>query len=187
MSTVSSRSGARSAWPVLVTVTAAAVFVVVAAVGVTRRDRETLAFATLVPVALGLAHVGRGRAGRALLAFLLLDVGVWMLPAAVSNLAHREPLSQVVVPVVLVSLSATGLVASAGAAVSRRRGSSPGPAPAVTVALALALTGLVLGVAAVRGRQGGTVARPGDVVVSTRGMAFSPESLRVAAGPVGVA
>jgi hypothetical protein len=109
------RSGHRSAWLVLLSASAAAVFVVAVAVGLARRDREALAFAAVIPVTVGLAQVGEGRVGRVLLTLVFVDVGVWMLPAAVSNLAHREAPAQVLVPVILVALSAAGLVASAGA------------------------------------------------------------------------
>ena len=185
-------AGAGSAWRALATAAAAVTFVVVVAVGVARRDQEALAFAAVIPVALGLAQLPRGLAGRVLLALLFVDVAVWMLPAALSNVAHREAFTQVLVPVTLVALSAAGLVALAASAVaaagSRPAGGSPGRVPAVAVAAAtVALTVVVLGAAAVRGRPGGTVAQPGDLIVSSRSMAFSPESLRVAPGRVGVA
>src|SRR5437764_7390253 len=81
--------------------------------GIAFRDREAVAIGGLLLAGVALLRLGGGGAGRVALAVLFVNNEAWMLPAAVSNMAHREGWRGVAVPLALVVSSATGLVALA--------------------------------------------------------------------------
>jgi len=154
--------------------------------GIAYRDREAVAIGVLLLAAAGLLRLGAGRAGRVGLAVLFVNNEVWMLPAAVSNVAHREGWRGVAVPLVLVVSSATGLVALAFRHRRPHWARRPGAA-GVTALAAVAVFAVVAAGSRLPGVGRGAGVQPGDVTLGARNLEFSRATLSVPAGEVSVA
>jgi plastocyanin len=180
-------------WRRLALVAAAVDLVLLAAVGIGRGDFEALAVAGLLVVAAGLTWWRRGVAGLVLLAFLIVDVTAFMLPAALSNATAGESVGGVALPATLAASSLAGLAAAVVAAMRAWRGrtvSSPGPAargPAALAAATVLALAAVLGAVAVAGpRQ--PAALPGSQRIALRAArtAYSTTTLSARPGSVTV-
>lgn len=187
------RGGAGLTWRRLALVAAGVDLVLLAAVGIGRGDFEALAIGALLLVAAALTRWRRGVVGLVLLAFLMVDVTAFMLPAALSNATAGESLGGVALPAALAASSLAGLAAAVAAAVQAWRGrtvSSPGPAARGPIALAagmvLALVA-VLGAVAVAGPRAPTAA-PGSQLLALRAArtAYSTTTLTARPGEVTV-
>ena len=154
--------------------------------GIAFRDREAVAIGGLLLAGVALLRLGGGGAGRVALAVLFVNNEAWMLPAAVSNMAHREGWRGVAVPLALVVSSATGLVALALRHWRPHWAQHPGAA-GVTAVAALAVFAVVGAGSRLPGVGRGAGVRPGDVTIGTRNLEFSTTTLSVPAGEVSVA
>ena len=76
-------------WRRLTVVAALADAVVLFGYGITRGDRESLGFAVVMLVGLGLLRVGRGLLGLLVMAALFVNIMFWMFPAANGNATYR--------------------------------------------------------------------------------------------------
>src|SRR6266508_4332069 len=76
-------------WRSLVRLALAGDLVLLLAHGVARRDQETLAIAAVMLLGAGLLRWRGGPAGLGLLCLSFANLELWMLPAALSNAAHR--------------------------------------------------------------------------------------------------
>jgi plastocyanin len=167
-------------------------------VGIAYDDRETMVFAVLLLVALGLLFVRRGLIGTIAITLLLADVAVWTVPGAIGNLAHRDEFLDVFVPGAIGALAVSGVVAGitrlvrwrtertvttpeagAGAPTTRR-------APFVFLVVVLVAIGGFGTAALVRGAGADRGPQPGDIALETSDMAFSDESLEASTGTVAV-
>jgi uncharacterized cupredoxin-like copper-binding protein len=154
--------------------------VVMAVVGLIFRDKEALVFAGIIGVAILLLRFRSGIAGAIVLAVVLLDAAVFMLPAFASNAAHKESLASILIPASLGVISIAGAVA---AFASMRRSSSGGRLAGLVVQIALATFVLAVIAALVQQRGEATAApQAGDVRVDINNVAYAPERLTTAAG-----
>jgi plastocyanin len=154
--------------------------------GVAVRDREAVAVGVLLMTGVGLLRLRDGGPGRVTLAVLFVNNEVWMLPAAASNVAHREGWRGVAVPLVLVAASATGLVAVVFRRLPPRWADRPG-GPRVTALAAVAVLAVVLVGSRLPGVGRGAGVKSGDLIVGARNLEFSKASLSAPAGEVSVA
>jgi len=143
-------------------------------VGIALSDLEAVAIGLGVAVGAALLRVRRGLLGRLALLALFADVALWMVPAAVTNVAHGEDLVAVGVPVVLATAALLGLAAAAVSLATRNRAT----AGAGRVVAGTAL----VAVAAVAASQAGLFGDPveqqrGDLVVAMRNVRFVPADL----------
>lgn len=170
----------RSPWRVVATGTAFAA----ALVQWTVSDHEALAAGAALAVA-GLALQARnrliGRLATVATILLLVNLLIWMVPAAWSNASHRGGTIAVALPLALVTLAVLGI---ASVLVARRPGGSDRAARAA-VATAAATWFVVAGTVLVVGIGESQSPQPGDVEVTARNVAFSPDAIRVDAGPTG--
>jgi plastocyanin len=174
-------------WRRLAVVAAVADAVVLLGYGVTRGDREALAFAVVMLVGIGLLRLGQGLFGLLVLAALFVNIEFWMLPAANGNATYRVGLVDLVTPASLVAFSLAGFIGAVAAAVRHRepeagRGSA-GPTGILAGVFVFSSLGLVW---AMTDEAPQTVPE-GALVVETVNVAFVPDSLRVGAGEVTVA
>jgi plastocyanin len=174
-----------SHWKGLVELTAAVDLLVVLAVGVSQREREAVAMAIVLALGLALFQVGTGRAGRIVLALMLVNVEVWMLPAAVSGVAHHDSILTVAISVGLAVSSLLGLIGLSASAVGRRdRAHTPvAVGIAGVVVFFLAVAGSALAPTATSDRPASAVPR---VSLSTRDTQYSTARLTARPGPVAV-
>src|SRR6266508_2787768 len=85
-------------WGSLVRLAVAGDLVLLLAQGVARQDRDALAVAAAMLLGAGLLRLGGGLAGLGLLCLSFANLGLWMLPAAVSNAGHHGGLVAVLLP-----------------------------------------------------------------------------------------
>ena len=120
-----------------------------------------------------------------MLGLVFVDTALWLVPAAVDNIAHHDRFTAVALPVVLSSVALVGLAADVERLLERRRPARPraGRRPVGAVAGGVALTigtflvALALGV-------GHTSTLPiGGISLSARHTAFSPSTVHVATVP----
>jgi plastocyanin len=182
------RIGSRlEGWRRLAVVAALADAAVLLGYGLTRGDREALAFAVVMLVGVGLLRVGRGLLGLGVLAALFVNIEFWMFPAANGNATYRVGLVELLVPATLVACSLAGLIAAVAAAL-RLHDPEAGRAtawPTGVLAVVFVFTSLGL-VWAMTDAETETVP-PGALVVETTNIAFVPNTLRVNGGEVTVA
>jgi plastocyanin len=155
-----------------------------AAVGISLADPETIAFAGVVAVATAWSIWRRSLVPVLARALVFADVALFMAPATVSNLAGREHVGAIVSPMALAVTSIVGLVATAGHLRSRRD-----PDGGRSVATATALGGIavaLIGTAAAFGLGAGGAGALGarTLEVTTHGARFSTTNLAAAPGPV---
>jgi nitrite reductase (NO-forming) len=187
------RAGSGLTWRRLALIAAVGDLLLLGAVGIVRQDFEALAIAALLAVAAALTRLRRGLVGLLLLAFLMVDVTVFMLPAALSNATAGESLGGVALPATLAAMSLAGLAAAIAAAVQAWRGrtvSSPGPAaqgPAVLAAGAVVALAAVLAVVAVAGPQEDTASQGSQrIALRAAKTAYSTTTLTARPGSVTV-
>lgn len=181
--------------------------VVMGTAGALLRDANALGFAGLILLGLGFLRIRRGVAGIVMLGVLALDTVVFMLPAAASNLSHRDDVFDILIPASLAIISFTAVVAATagvirrddtsgaregpragtheGARAAARTGSRAAPIVAQN-AIAIFAISVIAGLLAQRG-DAGQAPRPGDVVVRIGGTAFADDTLDAPAGAVTIA
>jgi plastocyanin len=174
-------------WRRLAVVAALADAVVLFGYGVTRGDREALAFAVVMLVALGLLRLGSGLLGLLVLTGLFVNIQFWMFPAANGNATYRVGLVDLLIPASLVAFSLAGLIGAVAAIVRLRdpragRGAA-GPTGTVAVIFIFSSLGLVWAMTDADPQ----VVPEGALEVETTNVAFVPETLRAAGGEVTVA
>ena len=174
-------------WRRLAVVAALADAVILFGYGLTRGDREALAFAVIMIVGLGLLRVGTGLLGLLVLAALFVNIEVWMFPAANGNATYRAGLLDLLVPASLVAFSLAGLIGAVAALVHLRdpaagRGAA-GPTGVITVLFIFVSLGLVWAMTDAEPQ----VVPEGAVEVQTTNVAFVPDTLRAGGGQVTVA
>ncbi len=143
-------------------------------------DREALGFGVLLLLAAAALAWKGWLLARIAVAALSLNLLVWMVPAVASNLDHRDDLSAVLRPALLVAL---GVLAIVAVALDGRPASA---APALTALGALIAVPVVLVGANVLGVGEDVVVQPGDVEITMRNSEFDPADLTVDAGDLGV-
>jgi plastocyanin len=174
-------------WRRLAVVAALADAAVLLGYGLTRGDREALAFAVVMLVGVGLLRVGRGLLGLLVLAALFLNIEFWMFPAANGNATYRVGLVELLIPASLVAFSLAGFVGAVAAAV-RLHDPAAGvgtawPTGVLAVVFVFTSLGLVWAMTDAE-RQ---VAPPGALAVETTNVAFVPDTLEATGGEVTVA
>jgi plastocyanin len=177
------RSDSAYGWQTLVAASAVIDVVLVSLIAAVQREREGAAIAVFLAVGLGAWWLGRRRAGGIVLALVFADVAFFMVPAAVSGVAHSDPVRGTAVTVVLSAASLVGLIALAarlagvGAAAARVLASG-----AVVVVVLV----LVIGGTSIFGTGHGTTASGTVVQLSARDTSFSTRELVAPAGRVTV-
>jgi len=174
-------------WRRLAVVAALADILVLLGYGVTRGDREALAFAVVMLVGLGLLRVGSGLLGLLVLAALFVDIGFWMFPAANGNATYRVGLVDLLVPGSLVAFSLAGLVGAVGGIVHRRDPAAGRGAAGPTGVLAVVFVVASLGLVWLMTDAAPQVAPEGAVEVQTVNIAYVPKNLQASSGKVTVA
>jgi plastocyanin len=174
-------------WRRLTVVAALADAVVLFGYGITRGDRESLGFAVVMLIGLGLLRVGRGLLGLLVMAALFVNIMFWMFPAANGNATYRVGLVDLLIPGALVAFSLAGLIGAVGAIIHLRDSAAGRAAAAPTGVLAVvfifASLGLVWAMTDAKAQ-----AVPADATeVQTVNVAFVPRSFEVPGGRVTVA
>ena len=174
-------------WRRLTVVAALADAVVLFGYGLARGDRESLGFAVVMLVGLGLLRVGRGLLGLLVMAALFVNIQFWMFPAANGNATYRVGLVDLLAPGALVAFSLAGLIGAVGAIIHLRDPgagrTAAGPTGALTVVFIFASLGLVWAMTDAKAQ----VAPEGATEVRTVNVAFVPKSFEVPSGKVTLA
>jgi uncharacterized cupredoxin-like copper-binding protein len=174
-------------WRRLTVVAALADAVVLFGYGLARGDRESLGFAVVMLVGLGLLRVGRGLLGLLVTAALFVDIGFWMFPAANGNATYRVGLVDLLIPGALVAFSLAGLIGAVGAIIHLRDPAAgraaAGPTGILAVVFIFASLGLVWAMTDAKAQ----VAPEGASEVQTVNVAFVPRSFEVPSGKVTLA
>ena len=174
-------------WRRLAVVAALADAVVLFGYGLTRGDRETLGFAVVMLVGLGLLRVGRGLLGLLALAALFVNIMFWMFPAANDNATYRVGLVDLLIPGSLVAFSLAGLVGALAAIIHLRDPAAGRVAAAPTGILAVVFVFASLGLVWAMSDAAAQVVPAGAVELQTVNIAYVPDSLQARAGKVTVA
>jgi plastocyanin len=174
-------------WRRLTVVAALADAVVLFGYGVARGDWESLGFAVVMLVGLGLLRFGRGLFGLLVMAALFVNIMFWMFPAANGNATYRVGLIDLLIPGALVAFSLAGLIGSVGAIIHLRDPAAgraaAGPTGILAVVFIFASLGLVWAMTDTE-----TQAVPaGAIEVQTINVAFVPKSFEEPSGKVTVA
>ena len=171
-------------WRELVAVAVAGDLVLLLAQGLARQDREALAVAAAMLLGAGLLRLRGGLAGLGLLCLSFANLELWMLPAALSNAAHRQGLLGILLPATLAAISLAGLVASL-AAIARRHQRAAGAGLAGRTGLvAVGVVAVALLVAATVGPGPARPAPAGELTLNLSNTSFRPATVRVASGQV---
>jgi plastocyanin len=174
-------------WRRLTVVAALADAVVLFGYGLTRGDRESLGFAVIMLVGLGLLRVGRGLLGLLVMAALFVNIQFWMFPAANGNATYRVGLVDLLIPGALVAFSLAGLIGAVGAIIHLRDPAAgraaAGPTGILAVVFIFASLGLVWAMTDAKAQ----VAPEGASEVQTVNVAFVPKSFEVRSGKVTLA
>jgi plastocyanin len=168
-------------------VAALANIVVLLGYGLTRGDREALAFAAIMLVGLGLLRVGSGLLGLVVLAALFVNIEFWMFPAAQGNATYRVGLIDLLVPGSLVAFSLAGFIGAVGGVIHHHdqaagRGAA-GPTGVLAVVFVMASLGLVWAMT----KAAPEVAPQGAQEVQAINIAYDPKTLQAPGGKVTVA
>ena len=174
-------------WRRLTVVAALADAVVLLGYGITRGDRESLGFAVVLLVGLGLLRVGRGLLGLLVMAALFLDIQFWMFPAANGNATYRVGLVDLLIPGALVAFSLAGLIGAVGAIIHLRDPAAGRAAAAPIGVLAVVFIFASLGLVWAMTDAEAEVVPAGANEVQTVNIAFVPRSFEVSSGKVTVA
>lgn len=157
-------------------VLAAAVFAATAAI---LTDIEAGLFAVGLVIGAALLRWRRGTLGLLALGLLFADTVAWMIPGAVSNIAHGERFGSIAPPAALGIIALVGLVACVGGLL--RRGDRAATAVAV-IGIVLLVAGLVAGATASSSSDATTDAIPMD----SKDVRFSPDHISSPSGHVEV-
>jgi plastocyanin len=174
-------------WRRLTVVAALADAVVLFGYGVTRGDRESLGFAVVMLVGLGLLRVGRGLLGLLVMAALFVNIQFWMFPAANGNATYRVGLVDLLIPGALVAFSLAGLIGAVGGIIHLRDPAAGRAAAAPTGILAVVFIFASLGLVWAMTDAEAQVVPEGAIEVETVNVAFVPESFEAPSGEVTVA
>ena len=170
----------RNAWRGFVQIVGVIGFVLLAAAAIWLTDLEAAGIALGTLIGIALMRFRKGLLGFVLLGLMFLNVAVWMLPGAVSNLSHDEAFLDTALPGALAIFSIAGLLGVIGYWVGIDQRVGRGLAVLVVVAL------VALAVASV-GYQEEAVALPGEIAIEMKDVKFKPEDLNVQAGVVSIA
>jgi plastocyanin len=174
-------------WRRLAVVAALANTVVLLGYGLTRGDREALAFAVIMLVGLGLLRVARGLLGLLVLAALFVNVEFWMFPAANGNATYRVGLVDLLVPGSLVAFSLAGFIGAVAAIVHRHDPEAGRAAAGPTGVLAVVFVVASLGLVWAMTDAAPEVAPEGALEIEAVNIAFVPRTLQGPGGKVTVA
>jgi hypothetical protein len=106
-------------WRGLLLLAVAVDLVLLVAQGAARQDWEALAVAAALLIGALLLRFRGGLAGLVVLTLSFANLVLWMLPAAISNAAHRQGVVGLLLPASLAAVSLAGLVAGL-ASIARR-------------------------------------------------------------------
>jgi plastocyanin len=168
-------------------VAALANIVVLLGYGLTRGDREALAFAAIMLVGLGLFRVGSGLFGLVVLAALFVNIEFWMFPAAQGNATYRVGLIDLLVPGSLVAFSLAGFIGAVGGVIHHRDQAAGRGAAGPTGVLAVVFVMVSLGLVWAMTKAGPEVAPQGAQEVQAINIAYDPKTLQAPGGKVTVA
>jgi plastocyanin len=174
-------------WRRLTVVAALADAVVLFGYGLARGDRESIGFAVVMLVGLGLLRVGRGLLGLLVMAALFMDIQFWMFPAANGNATYRVGLVDLLIPGALVAFSLAGLIGAVGAIIHLRDPAAGRAAARPTGILAVVFIFASLGLVWAMTDAKAQVAPEGATEVQTVNIAFVPKSFEVPSGKVTLA
>jgi plastocyanin len=174
-------------WRRLAVVAALANIVVLLGYGVTRGDREALAFAAIMLVGLGLLRFGSGLLGLVVLAALFVNIEFWMFPAAQGNATYRVGLIDLLVPGSLVAFSLAGFIGAVGGVIHHRDQAAGRGAAGPTGVLAVVFVMVSLGLVWAMTKAGPEVAPQGAQEVQAINIAYDPKTLQAPGGKVTVA
>jgi plastocyanin len=145
------------------------------AVGVYLTDLEAIAIGVGLLIGAFLLRWRSGLLGRLALFVLFADVAAWMVPAAVTNVAHGEDLVAVAAPLAVGSAAVLGLIAVVVLLVARSKADA-GAGPLAALAVLVVVVGVV---ASQVGLFGDPVeAQRGDIAVRMKDVRFVPEDIR---------
>lgn len=149
-------------------------------VGIALTDPEAIAIGVGLAVGAALLRWRGGLLGRLVVLALFVDVAVFMVPAAVTNVANGEGLGAVFPPVALSAVAGLGLIATlvSWLAPGGRAGFLVGPAAALVVVV------LVVSRLGVFGDP--VDVRAGDIHLKMKSALFARERIEVEAGTVSV-
>ena len=170
-----------SSWRRLLQAAAILETVLLVAAAISHLDRE----AAVVAAIMGAVTVGLFRMANRLVvliaSLLFANVAFWMTTATVSNLATREGIAIIQLPLALAVTSIIGLIAAATFLVRKR---APGGTAAMgVVTVAIVIFALLTGVAIVRGSDQ-QAQHPGDIVLRMHNTSFSTRSITAHGGTV---
>ena len=171
----------------LAVLAALANIVVLLGYGLTRGDREALAFAAIMLVGLGLLRVGSGLLGLVVLAALFVNIEFWMFPAANGNATYRVGLVDLLVPGLLVAFSLAGFIGAVAAVVHLHDPAAGRGAARPTGVLAVVFVVASLGLVWAMTDATPQVAPEGALEVKTVNVAYVPRTLEASGGKVTVA
>jgi plastocyanin len=174
-------------WRRLAVVAALADTAVLLVYGLTRGDREALAFAVVMLVGLGLLRLGSGLLGLLVLAALFVNIQFWMFPAANGNATYRVGLVDLLVPGSLVAFSLAGLVGAVAGIAHLSDPAAGQGAAGPTGVLAVVFVAASLGLVWLMTDAGPEVAPEGAVEVQAVNIAYVPKTLEAPGGKVTVA
>ena len=174
-------------WRRLTVVAALADAVVLFGYGLARGDRESLGFAVVMLVGLGLLRVGRGLLGLLVMAALFVNIQFWMFPAANGNATYRVGLVDLLIPGALVAFSLAGLIGAVGSIIHLRDPAAGRAAAGPTGTLAGVFIFASLGLVWAMTDAKAQVAPEGASEVQTVNLAYVPKSFEVPSGKVTLA
>ena len=174
-------------WRRLTVVAALADAVVLFGYGLARGDRESLGFAVVMLVGLGLLRFGRGLLGLLVMAALFVNIQFWMFPAANGNATYRVGLVDLLIPGALVAFSLAGLIGAVGAIIHLRDPEAGRAAAGPTGVLAVVFIFASLGLVWAMSKAEAQVVPPGATEVRTVNVTFVPKSFEAPSGKVTVA
>jgi plastocyanin len=108
-------------WRTLVAMAALLNLAVLLFMGLVQRDNLAITLAAITLAGFALSRFRSGLPGVLLLGLLFTDISIWTVSGAVNNFMHREQGWALLLPSFLGVISLTGLVASAGAVINRRK------------------------------------------------------------------
>jgi plastocyanin len=143
-------------------------------IGIYLTDLEAIAIGVGLFVGVVLLGFRKGLLGRLALLVLFADVAVWMVPAAVTNIAHGEDLTAVAAPLAIGAVALLGLIADIVLLVTRSR-AEKGAGRVVALAALLVVGSVVASQLELFGEP--VEAREGDIVVWMRDVEFDPDDI----------
>jgi plastocyanin len=152
-------------------------------VGIFLTDLEAIAIGVGLFVGAFLLRWRTGLLGRLVLLVLFLDVAVWMVPAAVANIADGEDLTAIAAPLAIGTTAVLGLVADVVMLISRSR-ADRGAGRVVALAAVIAVVAVVASQLELFGDP--VEAQRGDIVVTMKDVRFVPDDVTASGRQVAV-